>query len=287
MTIGSIVNDAIRYPLSDWKRYLILGILFLLGDLVYITRFDGSIVLTTNITTEWVLGIIAFAIVLLTRGYFFRIIKSSLNDEAEPPEFSRWTDMLKDGVKVFIVGTVYIIPAILIIIGFAILSYTSHPLIVINTLSGTTIWFLIGGTSIHALQAWAGIWFFISILYLIIIAPIIAMAYACMADNENKLLTAFQLREIFKKITLKGWGNFIKWYIVTGILFFVLLFIIAIPIEISVIIIQSFIGKIPIQSLIDFLASLFVAPYLYMFIGRSIALFYKSDRDSFITHKKS
>ena len=38
---------------------------------------------------------------------------------AEPPEFNRWTDMLKDGVKVFIVGTVYIIPAILIIIGFS------------------------------------------------------------------------------------------------------------------------------------------------------------------------
>jgi len=29
MTIGSIVDDAIRYPLSDWKRYLILAILFL------------------------------------------------------------------------------------------------------------------------------------------------------------------------------------------------------------------------------------------------------------------
>ena len=286
MTIGSIVDDAIRYPLSQWKRCLILGILFLMGDLVYITRFDGSIVLTTNIAIEWFLGIIAFSIVLLTRGYFFRIIKSSLNDEAEPPEFNRWIDMFKGGVKLFIVGLVYIIPAILFIIGYAILYYTSNPLIVINTISGATIWFLIGGTGILTLQALAGIWFFISILYMIIIAPITAMAYVRMADNENKLLTAFQFREIFNTITLKGWGNFIKWYIVTGILFFVLLFIIVIPIEISVIIIQSFIGKIPIHILINLLASLFVAPYLYMFIGRSIALFYNSDRDSFITHKK-
>lgn len=286
MTIGSIVDDAIRYPLSDWKRYLILGIIFLMGDLVYITRFDASIVLTTNIVIEWVLGIIVFAFILLTRGYFFRIIKSSLNDESEPPEFNRWIDMFKDGVKLFIVGVVYTIPAILIIIVFSILSYTSNPLTVINTLSGATVWFLIGGTGWHTLQAWVGIWFIISILYVIIIAPIIAMAYARMANNENKLLTAFQLREILNTIVLKGWGNFIIWYIVTGILFFTLFFIILIPIAIFAIIIHSFLGTIPIQFLMDLLGSLFVAPYLYMFIGRSIALFYKSDKDSFITHKK-
>ena len=59
------MNDAIRYPLSDWKKYLILGIIFVIGNLVYVTRFDGSIVLTTNIAIEWVLGIIALAIILL------------------------------------------------------------------------------------------------------------------------------------------------------------------------------------------------------------------------------
>ena len=53
--------------------------------------------------------------------------------------------MFKDGVKLFIVGVVYTIPAILIIIVFSILSYTSNPLTVINTLSGATVRFLIGG----------------------------------------------------------------------------------------------------------------------------------------------
>ena len=83
MTIKSIVNDAIRYPFSDWKRVFNIRNSSFDWVIWYIfTRFDGSIVLTTNITTEWVLGIIAFAIVLLTRGYFFRIIKSSLNDDS-------------------------------------------------------------------------------------------------------------------------------------------------------------------------------------------------------------
>ena len=269
MTIGSIVDDAVRYPFSDWKRYLILGILFLLGDLVYITRFDASIVFTTNIAIEWFLGIIAFAIVLLTRGYFFRIIKSSLNGLVEPPEFNRWIDMFKDGVKLFIVGFVYIVPAILFIIGYAILSYTSNPLTVINTLSGATVWFLIGGTGWHTLQVWMGIWFIISILYTIIIAPIIAMAYARMANNENKVIAAFQLREIFKTIVLKGWGNFIIWYIVTGILFFILFFIILIPIAIFAIIIHSFLGTIPIQFLMDLLGSSVCGP-LSLHVHRKI-----------------
>jgi Protein of unknown function (DUF4013) len=286
MTIRSILDDAIRYPLSNWKKYLILGIIFLMGDLVYITRFDGSIVLTTNIAIEWFLGIIAFIIVLLTRGYFLRIINSSLNGASEPPEFNRWTDMFKDGVKLFIVGTVYIIPAIMIIIIFAILSYTSNPISVINTLSGATVWFLIGGTGIHTLLAWTETWFIILFVYMIIIVPITAMAYVSMANNGNQLLKAFQLKEIYKTIAIKGWGNFIKWYLVTGILFLILSFIIGIPIIIFTIIIHSFIGIIPLHLLEDELMSLLLAPYLYMYIARSITLFYKSDNESFINHKK-
>ena len=278
MTIGSIVNDAIRYPLSDWKKYLILGIIFVIGNLVYVTRFDGSIVLTTNIAIEWVLGIIALAIILLVRGYLLRVIKSSLNGVAELPEFNRWTDMLKDGVKLSIVAFVYSIPAILIIIVFAILSYTSNPIIVTNTLSGATVWFLIGGTGLQALQVWAGTWFIIPVLCMIIIYPIIAMALAHMANNENKLLTAFQFRELVQIIAIKGWGNFIIWYIVIGILFFILAFIIGAPIIIFTIIIHTFIRTIPLHLLQDELLSLLLFPYLYMYFGRSIALFYKSDK---------
>ena len=287
MTIWSIVHDAIRYPLSDWKRYLILGIIFLMVDLVYITRFDGSIVITTNIALEWFLGIITFTITLLTRGYFLRIIKSSLNDVTEPPKFNKLTCMFKDGVKYFIVSIVYLIPAILFIIGYAILSYSSHPLTVINTLSGTTIWFLIGGTAYHALQAWIGVLYILPLLYIIIITPIIAMAFAHMANNENKLLTAFKFREILKSIALKGWGNFIKWYILTGILFFILLFVIGIPIYIFATIIQTFLGAIPIQIIMDLLGALFILPYLYMYMGRSIALFYKSNKNSLSSPKNS
>ena len=101
------------------------------------------------------------------------------------------------------------------------------------------------------------------------------MAYACMADNVH--LTAFQLREIFKKIEHSKDGGFIKWYIVTGILFFVLLLIVAFDKEISRIRIQSILVlvKIPIQSLIDLLASLFsstLSLYVYWKINSIVFL---------------
>ena len=285
MTIRSIMEDAIRYPFSDWKKYLILGIIFVMSDLVYITRFEGYIVLTTNITIELFLGIIAFTLILLGRGYLLRIIKSSLNGISEPPQFNKWTDMFKDGVKIFIVGIVYSIPAIFIIIVFAVLSYTSNPLTVTNILSGAIVWYLIGETAFQAIVAWAGIWFFIPFIYMIIITPIVAMAYAHMANNENKLQKAFELREILKIIALKGWGNFIKWYIVTGILFWILAFIIAIPLLIFANIIHLFLGIIPLHLLGDELLSLLLVPYLYLYLGRSIGLFYKSDKESFTPKK--
>jgi hypothetical protein len=104
------------------------------------------------------------------------------------------------------------------------------------------------------------------------------MALAHMANNENKLLTAFQFRELVQIIAIKGWGNFIIWYIVIGILFFILAFIIGAPIIIFTIIIHTFIRTIPLHLLQDELLSLLLFPYLYMYFGRSIALFYKSDK---------
>ena len=163
MTLGTIVDDIIRYPLSNWKKYLILGIIFLAGVVVYITRFYGSIVITNNIIIIWFLGIIAFFLVTLTRGYTLRIIKSSVNGSSALPVFNNWIDMFVDGIKMFIVTIVYQIPAILIILVFAVLSFTSNPSTVINTLSGFGIWVLIGGSGLTVLPSWAGIWFIIAL----------------------------------------------------------------------------------------------------------------------------
>jgi len=102
MEIGEIVSDAIKYPSSEWKKVIILGIFFILSIII--------------------IGI------FFVLGYFLRIIKATLAGYDELPEFDEWGDMFVDGLKVLVVSFVYmIIPLIVIGVGIfaSIASYTT------------------------------------------------------------------------------------------------------------------------------------------------------------------
>jgi hypothetical protein len=278
MKIGEIIKDAVKYPFLDWKKILILGIILLIGSISFITRSD-NLINNTNMALIWFLGIIAFLLVFLVHGYGFKIMISSLKGMEELPKFNALFEMFKNGIKVFIVGIVYNIPAILIILIVATLSYTSNPSLVVNIVSGAVIWFTVGGTGIWPLIAWAGIWFFISILYVIIIAPITAMAIAHMANNESKLGTAFKFQDILDKIGILGWKNLITWYLTTGIVFLILILIVTIIFSICLVLIHSFAGTTTLHIIEKVSLVLILYPYLYMYLYRSIALFYKSKEE--------
>jgi hypothetical protein len=90
--IGEIIGDAVKYPISDWKKLLTLGILLLLGFVI----------------------IPAF----LALGYVFRVLKATIAGFNELPEFDEWGEMLIDGLKVFVVTIAYmIIPLIIMLAG--------------------------------------------------------------------------------------------------------------------------------------------------------------------------
>jgi hypothetical protein len=108
----------------------------------------------------------------------------------------------------------------------------------------------------------------IAILYIIIILPIEIIAIADMANNDSKLSSAFRFHEIFDKISSNGWINLIIWYIVTGIIFLILLAVGGL--------ITDIIGRITSPIVGTLLISLTVLPYLFMFLSRSVALFYMS-----------
>ena len=177
MDIGEISSNALKYPLSNFKKVLILGILTIISFLI----------------------IPAF----LVLGYLFRILKESSKGSDDLPEFNRWLDMFIDGLKVFFVLFVYsIIPAALIIFGMknAILS-------IINT---QVTWPLVQSTLSFGLLSGLTI---IGILLIIFISFIIAVAITNMA-YQNKLSSAFKFSEIFTKIGEIGWVDYIIWYIV-------------------------------------------------------------------------
>ena len=248
MDIGDVVSDALRYPLSDWTKILMLGIILVIASIASISR-----TLMADSVLISVLGIIGFIVGLLGYGYFFRIIKSSLAGISELPSFDDLVTMFIDGIKVAIVGLIYAIPAIILILIFAasiIISLISNP-------SAVAVGALIG----------AGIGIILAMLYMLVITPIIAIAVAHMAHNDGEFGAAFRFSEILDKIGNIGWGDIIVWYIVTGIIYIILAAIGGF--------ITSLFGLIhPVVTLV--LMSLIVTPYLQMYVARSVALVYSS-----------
>lgn len=268
MNIGEIVKDSIKYPLSDLKKLLILGIIVSFSSTSGITII--SILLgEINVAFISLLVIIELIIGLLVKGYLFRIIKSSLDGVAELPQFNTWIDMFKDGIKVLIVSIVYLIPAILIILIFAALSPSilgiigSHPSIIEGNILSTIVRIL---TNLGA-----GIWSFIAILYLIIIIPISYIAIANMAYNDSKLAAAFKFIEILNKISNIGWSKLIVWYIMLGLIYLAINYIGRIILVISSLLTIYIVGLV--------LISLILAPYFYIYLNRSVALLYKSEEN--------
>jgi hypothetical protein len=70
MDIGEIISDAVKYPSSDWKKLLILGVFFILCFVI--------------------VGI------FFVLGYFLRILKSTIAGADELPEFDDLGDMFID-----------------------------------------------------------------------------------------------------------------------------------------------------------------------------------------------
>lgn len=254
MNIGEIIGDSVRYPLSNWKNFLILGIIFVISNL-----YVDDMQFNTDIMIIGILGIIGLIGGLLANGYVLRIIKSSIADFAELPEFNTLFDMFIDGIRVTIVGIVYLIP-VLVILGVLIFGSPLLDIILINMASNPPA--IDAGTILNI-----GILIIIASIYTIIILPIITIATANMAYYDSKLAAAFRFGEIFNKIGNIGWLNFIIWYIVTGIIYLALLFIGSL---ISIIFdsISPIIGGLII--------SLIVGPYTTMYLFRSVALVYMS-----------
>jgi hypothetical protein len=223
--------------------------------------FLGSLLGIKNIVVIIVLFIIGYFLFgFLINGYKFRIIKTSLNGVSELPGFNNWIEMFIDGIKVSLVVVVYLLPTILIM---AIATLILLPVLGIigSYPSASTLNIILSFLSATLLVL-------IGISYMIIILPINYIAVTHMAKNNSKVGAAFRFHEIIDKIGSIGWGNLIIWYLVIGIIY-IIISIVGSMITGIFSILNPIIGII--------LSSLFISPYLYMYLNRSIALIYMSE----------
>lgn len=258
MDLMNVIDDSVRYPFSDWKKILFLGIFIVMGYLGPIILFIGTFIGLKNLYITLPISIAAYVLFgFITNGYKFKIIQTSLEGLSELPDFNNWIDIFINGIKVSLVVAFYCIPAILIFIYTAISLLpilVSHPTIdaqiILSVLSGFIL-------------------ILVALLYLVIIMPLNYMAIAHMVHNNGKLSTAFRFGEILEKIGRIGWINLLVWYIVTGVIGIIIS-------AVGGVISTIFSILIPGAGLI--ISSLIISPYSYMFLNRSIALCYMSEK---------
>ncbi|UTB32230.1 MAG: DUF4013 domain-containing protein [Methanobacterium sp. ERen5] len=214
MTIGSILKDAVKYPFSDWKKILILGIVLLLYSshifgyafVAIFCEFSNISGLSNVVTGDMFFGIaqvlfdlIGILILFFIFGYYFRILKSSLDGSSELPQFKQWTEMFFDGIKVYIVFVVYLIPILLFTLIAGSVEIITYP----APISQFTSFLGIFVSSVFANE-----WVIVLLtLYLFIIIPVSYFAIANMTNDNGKLNSAFKFREILSKIVNIGLKN--------------------------------------------------------------------------------
>lgn len=256
MNIGEIIKDSLKYPFSDWKKFLILGIFMVLNTLNVIFQSLGANMLLTS-----TLGIFGLLFGVLIFGYEIRILKLSLAGFAKLPPFNDWFDIILNGIFVIIVGIAYAIPLILIIV-----------------FGGLSLGLTIGSIGTNGAIIFFGILIVTVLLYLVISYPMFLMALVNMAFYDSDLGAAFKFREIFNKLSNIGWGNLIIWYITTGIICLILIFIGGL--------VEAIFNLIGLKIIGVVLVPLIVLPYIFIYIFRSSALFYSSEDQGYLECKE-
>ena len=249
MNIGEIIGDAVRYPLSDPKKLLIFGIIFVISYL-YSNFLTPGAINTPLLVVLILLAIVAF---VFTFGYEIRIIRATLAGLVELPEFDDPKDMFVDGLRVIIVGMVYSIP-------FFIFGFVFALIITLGALTNSSP--TTGSVVVM------GILIIVALLIGLLIFPLILMSLTNMVYNNSKIEAAFKFGEIFNKISNIGWGNFLVWYIVTGIIYLILLVI--------GLIIVGFFNLIHLKAVGGIIYPLIIVSYMSIFVYRSAALFFIS-----------
>jgi len=91
MSINGNISNSLQYPIKNWVKLIILGIILIIP-----------------------------IVNLIVLGYYLRIIKSTLAGLDELPDFERVGELFIDGIKILIVCIIYaIVPLIFYALSFA------------------------------------------------------------------------------------------------------------------------------------------------------------------------
>ena len=203
MSLTNLIKNSMKYPLTDKKKLLTLGIIVTITSII--STIINYIILSTAYhinyeeipTNTWIiigiLTLIYFIISIYIFGYQLNVMKNATEENYIIPEFNKPIEKLINGLKGIIVYIVYLI----------------IPTIIISTAS------IIGGTI-------GTILIVIGSILLIYASLISLMAIVHMAANNNKINYAFQFKEINKIIKDISWIRYIGTIIILALIFLII-----------------------------------------------------------------
>ena len=262
------ITEGLKYPFKDIKKLLILGALFSLLSIVsfgiseYLLKifriiakapgnsfaFKLSQIPANNIYIITFLAIISFIITLIIMGYQYNIIKFSIENKKDFPEFNGLLNLMINGLKYFIVSFAYnVIPTIVLVGGLSYVQFFN---------------------SDYIISILAALLFMICNLIMI-------MGLANMVD-ANKFIKAFDLREIIGKIADLGWIKYIGTIIFTYIIYAIIMVTIGIILMFIIMFIALSINKaMIILAIISIIQGLFISSYISIFFNRVYGSIYR------------
>lgn len=233
--ILDILKDSLEYSAQSWKT------VFKVGFLIFVSFL--------------------FFPIFLVGGYSYRItsiaLNGMINGEDPLPEFKNWKKMFIEGIKVFAVKFIYLLPVTIIIILGLIFKINFMVLIITSLFTGIILYFFSIMGVVH------------------------------MIKNRGNLKAAFKLPELFYIIQSIGWKQYIGFYVgflavIIGLLSVALL-LSGMIFWICYLIIQAFIldklyyGNLVLATGSIIFGMIFVflfIPYFTIFESRAVGLIY-------------
>ena len=236
MKLKDLLMDSLKYPLSDIKMILLLGIVLLVANMIddHISDFSyNPFILSMGI-------IFVFFFAMLETGYIFKVVEQTINGSNKLPKFTGLWSMFIHGIKESTVSvTYYLLPIVVILIGgFYLNSKVSYVFWEQNLGMGLII---------------AGILLIFPMTFLLL------PAILNMAHHNGTLSSAYNFKQIKEKMRNVGIKNLLIPYLVTWIILgsFYLYF-------------APEVRSIPLIGSI--LSQMIITPYLIILTGRILGL---------------
>ena len=239
MDMKEIIKNSLKYTSSNWIKVLLLGLVIFLADISNELNFLGGIadeVRYIVISAGIILGIYQL-------GFIFRIIEETTHGSDKIPQFDRYVDTFIHGLKEAMITVIYfIIPFILILIGVAFIDDITGP----------------KTQDLYVILIFSGL-FLASLTYLLYQAAVLNMA-----NHHGTIKSAFDIKNIFKKVKIIGLKKLGFIYLLTVVFAF--------TVETTLADAKTIIP----YGLGDIISAFLIAPIILIFIARTMGLINKT-----------